>query len=33
VHVKKEIRKGSDWFMVHVNAVKADVQNSTIYQE
>jgi hypothetical protein len=26
VHVKKEIRKGSDWFMDHVNAVKADVQ-------
>jgi hypothetical protein len=26
VHEKNEIRKGSDWFMVHVNAVKADVQ-------
>jgi hypothetical protein len=26
VHVKKEIRQGSDWFMVHVNAVKAHVQ-------
>jgi hypothetical protein len=26
VHVKKEIREGSDWFMVHVNAVNADVQ-------
>jgi hypothetical protein len=23
--VKKEIRKGSDWFMVHINAMKADV--------
>jgi hypothetical protein len=26
VHVKKDIRKGSDWFMVHINAMKADVQ-------
>jgi hypothetical protein len=26
VHVKKKNRKDSDWFMVHVNAVKADVQ-------
>jgi hypothetical protein len=26
VHVKKESRKGSDWFMVHVNAEKAHVQ-------
>jgi hypothetical protein len=23
VHVDKEIRKNKDWFMVHVNAVKA----------
>jgi hypothetical protein len=26
VHVKKDIRKGSDWFMVHINGMKADVQ-------
>jgi hypothetical protein len=25
VLVKKDIRKGSDWFMVHINAMKADV--------
>jgi Aspartyl protease len=25
VHVKRDIRKGSDWFMVHINAMKADV--------
>jgi hypothetical protein len=32
VLVKKEIRKGSDWFMVLVNPVKEDVQ-TTVYQE
>jgi hypothetical protein len=26
VHVKKDVRKGSDWFMVHIDAMKADVQ-------
>jgi hypothetical protein len=26
-HVKKDYCKGSDWFMVHITAVKSDVQN------
>jgi hypothetical protein len=33
VHVKKDIRKGSDWFMVHINAHERGCANWTIDQE